>query len=128
MRFISSVLILFLASSCEDDLQEEKKESYINMGDTINAGCLSSYEINYAGANDTINRTYGNKNIKEGHWIFFGLSNRSDKTSTAPQLANVKLAEGYYKKDKKEGVWKFYKDDGSLKNSIEYKNDVQVAP
>jgi antitoxin component YwqK of YwqJK toxin-antitoxin module len=137
MRFILlftlGVFISFTFPSCEEDSHEDKTEVAIiqtplNLADTLNMGCLSAYEINYAGNKDTINRTYGDKKIKDGYWIIFGLSNSSEKSSTVPQLARIKLADGYYKKNKKEGFWKFYKEDGSLKDSVEYKNDVQITP
>ena len=36
------------------------------------------------------------------------------------------LEEGDYKDNKKQGVWVYYNVDGTIKNKVEYKDDVPV--
>ena len=60
--------------------------------------------------NDTINQKDEN-GLKQGHWIYYG----KDK----PQYgypANVKMEEGRYVNDRKEGLWiKYFKDGVTIK-------------
>lgn len=100
----------------------------INQGpsaiDTINIGCLGSYDINPSDGKERINQVYGKDHIKDGHWITFGYAITNSVDNKA---GRVKLEEGYYRKNKKTGFWKFYKEDGTIKDSVEYKNDVPVT-
>ncbi len=122
-----SIFVSCFVSSCNDNTAVSVKQSPINRADTLNIGCLSSFEINPFGTNDTINRIYGDKRIKEGYWIIFGfIPTKKEHATSVSKLVRMKLADGYYKKDKKEGFWKFYKEDGSLKDSVEYRNDMEV--
>lgn len=47
------------------------------------------------------------------------------KTAKGKIIRN-KLEEGYYRFDKKVGFWKFYNEEGTLKDSVEYKNDMSI--
>jgi len=95
-------------------IQACKEPKTNSMEDKYSAG---SYELNVDGRNDTINMIYADGS-KEGHWII--------KVWTA-ETGRIKTAEGYYKDNKKEGYWKFFNKDGSLKDSVEYKNDVAIS-
>ena len=78
---------------------------------------------------DTINKTLEN-GIKVGHWISFDwiIPKGKEPNAAAVRVVRAKLEEGFYKNNKKEGFWKFYdKDNGTFKDSVEYKNDIAVT-
>jgi antitoxin component YwqK of YwqJK toxin-antitoxin module len=57
-------------------------------------------------------------------WITFALAvTKNNKVKTN----KVKIEEGYYRKNKKFGVWKFYNEDGTIRDSVEYKNFIPLA-
>lgn len=103
-----------------------KTETVENMG----RGCVDIYELNVLDNSDTINRTYGD-GTKEGHWITFEWTDPNEKMvnenkENLAKAGRAKIEEGYYKDNKKEGFWKFFNKDGTLKDSVEYKNDLLV--
>lgn len=65
--------------------------------------------------NDTINRT-DSKKLKQGKWIYF---NDTYKNKIAQ--------EGEYKNSKKEGIWKVYYKNGTLKSEITYKENQPIG-
>ncbi len=92
-----------------------------------NRPCYIPFQILENG--DTINKMYNNE-IKEGLWISHISIARGGKLSIASAgtgVINIKVEEGYYKNNKKEGFWKFYdRYDGTFKDSVKYKNDIVV--
>lgn len=82
---------------------------------------------------DTLNCTDENK-MKQGHWIVFKMAvlNHTIYTQSANDTAKqksitrdaerVKVEEGFYKDNKKEGVWKTFSPVGELKDSFNYKD------
>jgi len=106
-RIMPGAIIVVMIQACNTE------PNTTDMNDKHSAG---SFELNVHGHNDTINMIYADGS-KEGHWISSVWSNGS----------RVKMEEGYYKDNKKEGYWKFFNKDGSLKDSVEYKNDVAIS-
>lgn len=109
-------LILFFIQACSTKTESVTKNQTTNSTDTLNIGCLSSYDINPSNNQEKINQVYGKDHIKDGHWIIFSVSKNTNE-----KINRIKLEEGYYRKNKKIGFWKFYNTDGTLKDSIEYK-------
>lgn len=66
---------------------------------------------NLSWTQDTVNKTDVNGH-KQGRWII---------------TERIIIEEGSYKDNKREGFWKHYNSDGSIKDSIEYKNDVPLS-
>lgn len=60
---------------------------------------------------------------KQGHWIRFGQS--LPKTCYKP---DQKVDEGFYKDNKKTGVWTEYYCSGGIKNKITFTNGVPIGP
>lgn len=129
---IFAVLICFIYA-CNNKTETQIVEHATTAIDTLNIGCPVSYELNILGNLDTINKVYGKENIKHGHWITFGMiipkekRALNSKENSDKNIIRAKLEEGFYRNNKKEGFWKFYNNDGSFKDSIEYKNDVVVT-
>jgi hypothetical protein len=67
---------------------------------------------------DTVNRTDCGA-LKQGRWMVTRLVKKYD--DIPPVI--VKVEEGLYKNNKKEGYWKRYAKSGELIDSIRYKND-----
>jgi hypothetical protein len=90
----------------------------------------SSYEIDVTG-HDTINWT-DNNGLRQGRWIVRdlvipgGKRPNETKEEMASRAQRVKFEEGRYKDGKKQGVWKYYNQDGTTKETIEYKDDIPV--
>lgn len=126
MKTLKSILALTITllfiQSCGQKNSIDKKDIVYQGGQSG----LSSYEIN---GRDTINVT-DNSGFKQGHWVVFGFVIPGGKrpNETKEEMANraqhVMLEEGMYKDNKKQGTWKYYNQDGTLKNTIEYKDDV----
>ena len=95
---------------------------------------INSYELQANG--DTINRT--RNNLRQGHWIVFDNETTTnisytkcppdsiDKEKPKSMTIRIPIEEGYYKDNKRQGLWTFHNTDGSLKNGIEYKDDLPV--
>jgi antitoxin component YwqK of YwqJK toxin-antitoxin module len=88
---------------------------------------------------DTINRQYNG--VRQGHFVVFenGVQRDAAKTESSPSAVNtevnkqnamsslgIPIEEGDYKDGKKQGTWTYYNPDGSIKNTVEYKDDVPV--
>ncbi len=120
--FFSLTLIL-LMSSCNN--YSTKKNAIGHRG--------WSYEM---AGRDTINLT--ENGVKQGHWRVYKTavlhhtiytqsgSDTAIKKSITSSPERVKMEEGFYKDNKKEGVWKYFSTSGILKDSVVYKNDVAV--
>ena len=118
-----AALILLLLQACVSETENMAIKQHTNTIDTLTMGCLDSYDINPSDNKEKINQVYGKNHVKEGHWIAFGFA----VTKKANNKANrIKIEEGYYRRNKKVGFWKFYRADNTIKDSVEYKNDVPV--
>jgi hypothetical protein len=67
--------------------------------------------------NDTINQLDEN-DMKQGYWVYYG---KDRPYAGYPDSAIIEA--GFYLNNRKEGVWKKYNKDGSLKLRGEYKNN-----
>ena len=118
--FTLGTIIFCFIQACSDKPKTEETETTEKMG----RGCFDIYELNGL---DTINRQYGD-GTKEGHWIIYAWIDPKEKGEGDKKPGRSKITEGNYKDNKKEGFWKFYdKNDGTLLDSVEYKNDVAVT-
>ena len=122
--FKLGTVFLFLIQACDEDNEPLTLNRNTNTVDTLITGCLVSYEINPSDNKERINQVFGKDHIKDGHWITFGLSVTKNSKVRA---SKVKIEEGYYRKNKKVGVWKFYNKDGIIRDSVEYKNYIPMA-
>lgn len=104
-----------------------------NLGPADNYGCPIVYN------GDTINRSY--KGVKQGHFVLFDtdVQRNTSHTKSPPEAVYTEVnkqnsltspgkpvEEGDYKDGKKEGTWTYYNSDGTIKNTIEYKDDIEV--
>lgn len=124
-KLLSSVTALLFICSCGDKSKVESQK------------LTSTYEIN---GSDTINFT-DDRGLKQGRWVIFDSppQNNSgftksppDNQEAQPQKSLTKnwrtsLEDGHYKDSKKQGVWTYFNDDGTVKNTVEYKDDVPVT-
>ncbi len=122
--FKAGLLFLFLLQACGDERENMTLSQNTNSVDTLIIGCLVSYDINPSDNKERINQVFGKNHIKDGHWITFGLSVTKNSKVKA---SKVKIEEGHYRKNKKVGVWKFYNEDGTIRDSVEYKNFIPMA-
>lgn len=94
-----------------------------------------SYELMGPDGKDTINFTYDGK--KEGRWIVRDhvkvevslckdSTHKDSKKHSYSKIEYCIVEEGFYKNDKKEGLWRHYHPDGSVKDSVFYKNGEPV--
>lgn len=122
-KIILIAILAFVLVSCNTKNEEHVPLSSSIDGATISQkGCLASYEtVN----GERINKIYGG-DIKDGHWIHYEFVIPTAKENTNKKVVRAKIEEGYYKENKKEGFWKFYNKGGTLKDSVEYKNDVPI--
>jgi antitoxin component YwqK of YwqJK toxin-antitoxin module len=117
--FILGIGSCILLSSCENKSSTALKE------------LLPHYEV--MDNKDTVNYLDVN-GLKQGHWILFevGLSNVNVSITLSPdsvekravvncQSGKCKIEEGFYKNDKKIGLWKSFNSDGTVKDSVDYK-------
>jgi antitoxin component YwqK of YwqJK toxin-antitoxin module len=122
--FRIGMLFLLLMHACGEDNETLTLNRITNTVDTLITGCLVSYDINPSDNKERINQVFGKDHIKDGHWITFALAvTKNSKVKTS----KVKIEEGYYRKNKKVGVWKFYNEDGTIRDSVEYKNYIPIA-
>ena len=110
--------------ACSDKTETVTITQDPNSLDTINLGGLGSYDINPSDNKERINQVYGKQHIKDGHWITFGFAASKTGDNKADR---IKIEEGYYRKNKKVGYWKTFNDDGTIKDSVAYKNGVSVT-
>ena len=74
-----------------------------------------SIKINQTTSKDSINQTIEGK--KEGYWIIYG------KMRNLPDYKpDGIIEEGVFKSSRKQGLWKKYYPDGTLKSEIQYVN------
>lgn len=111
-----AVSVLFL-SSCGNKTNTNIKD------------ILPQYEL--TAEKDTINYVDVN-GLKQGHWIVYEKGPADVNTTvtySADSLTNlhtvsysgvIKIEEGFYKNDKKTGLWKNFSKDGSVKDSSEH--------
>lgn len=90
-----------------------------------------SYELSGPAGKDTVNLIYDGK--KEGRWVVKehvkvevslckdSTHKETDKHAYTKTVYCV-TEEGFYKNNLKEGLWVHYDTDGSIKDSIVYKN------
>lgn len=94
-----------------------------------------SYELTGPAGKDTVNLMYDGK--KEGRWIVRDhvkvevslcqdSTHKDAKKHSYSKIEYCIVEEGFYKNDKKEGIWKHYNPDGSVKDSVVYKNGEAV--
>ncbi len=121
--FVSTIAFLFI-QSCGQKNSFDKKDIVYEGGQ---AG-MQSWEMT---GRDTINVTDVN-GLKQGRWIVFGFVIPGGKkpNETKEEMSNraqrAIFEEGVYKDNKKQGIWKYYYKDGTIKNTTEYKDDVPV--
>lgn len=122
-KIILIPILLFILISCNSKKEEHGPlNTGIGSAPVSEKGCLESFEtVN----GERINKTMGN-NIKDGHWIHYEFVIPTAKKNKDSKVVRAKMQEGYYKENKKEGFWKFFNTDGTLKDSVEYKNDKPI--
>lgn len=115
--FIIGAIIFGFIQACGS----KSKTKAVYPPGTIN--CYVPFELNPLNSNDTINRMFYD-GTRVGHWIIFEFTtaNNSQGMEAARSAIRIKVEEGNYVNGKKEGLWKFYKKDGTLRGSSEYKN------
>jgi hypothetical protein len=118
--------------ACDDKPETTAVESVKNVVGTseVDVCCLASYEILENG--DTVNRIYGKEKVKDGRWITFVMIDQQEKqtdkaTAGAAVMVRTKMEEGRYRQNKRQGYWKLYNRYGTVRDSVEYKNDVPVV-
>lgn len=90
-----------------------------------------SFELTGPGGKDTVNLIYDGK--KEGRWIFRDhvkvevslckdSTHKDLKKHSYSEMQYCVIEEGFYKNNKKEGLWKHFNPDGTVKDSVVYKN------
>lgn len=95
-----------------------------NLSDPVDMGYLTTYQLNPQNLHDTFNKFYGKELVKHGHWINYSLTvQQGNPASTAPKSRLIKTEEGTYKYNKREGLWRTYNADGTMKDSVLYHND-----
>ena len=128
-KIITSLLpiVFFLIQSCRENNTHTSKP-YRG----------ASFELSMQTGRDTINLTDCDS-LKQGHWITFtttvihhtlyaqSTGNTFIKKSITSDPERVKIEEGYYKDNKKQGFWKKYSPAGELLDSVEYKDGVAVG-
>ncbi len=118
--------------SCNDNPELLTGGSLVNHSDSIKKTCLSSFEYIIDGKPDTINKAYGSAKVKQGHWIIYELIGDKEWSgervnAKTNKLERIKTEDGYYRNNKKEGYWKRYNKDGTIKDSLQYENDIVVT-
>lgn len=127
------LLILFITFCLLQACDNTQTTIAANSGPANDYGC----PIVYRG--DTINKYY--HGVKQGHFVVFDtdVQRNTNLTKSPPDAVYTEvnkqnsltspgkpLEEGDYKDDKKQGVWVYYNADGTIKNKVEYKDDVPV--
>jgi hypothetical protein len=117
------IIFIFILISCNDTIETVKIEQISNAFDnTMNVGCPGSYEILENG--EYINCRFGKDKIRHGHWITYVLI--VPEGSKTNKMVRAKMEEGYYHWNKRVGFWKIYNQDGTIRDSLEYKNGIAV--
>lgn len=117
MGFVTSFI-----QACNVKAKTEPVEHIVINGER---SCYVPFELNPMDINDTINRMFYD-GTKLGHWIVFQwiVPNGKNPLGAATSPVRAKLEEGNYVNGKKEGFWKFYRKDGTFRDSVPYVNDV----
>jgi len=121
--FTIAIFSIFISQACTDATEVLNTQKDTTNTDTITRGCLASYELNPEDNNEKINQVYNKDKVKEGHWMNFEFVLTEN---TKMKTTRIKTEEGYYRKNKKEGFWKFFKKDGTIADSVEYSNNLPV--
>ncbi len=124
-----AISMVFFMSSCRSStIKEEQSEKKIG----------GSFELNNSSPNDTINLIDADGN-KQGHWVNkkFAVVSHTIISNYAPdsiidkkvtkETEQFNVEEGYYKDNKKEGVWKIFYSNGKVKDSMVY-NSGLITP
>ena len=74
----------------------------------VSSLCLAQTQINVT---DSLGK-------KQGHWVVIGKM----KPNATAYLPNQLIEEGYYKDNRKTGVWKEYYSNGNQKNELNFEN------
>lgn len=103
---ISNWMLLLSCSNPSNDAANNSHNCYMR-------------EFGLAPNGDTINKIDCN-GFKQGHWInsHFAVPDGQRNASW------VKVEEGEYKDNNKQGYWKRYNPEGDIIDSIRYKNDI----
>lgn len=124
--FTFGTIAIFLLQACNDSPKTVRE--YL-------APVETNGNLIYNG--DTINRQYNG--IRQGHFVLFENVVQRDSALSKNSLGAVNtevnkqntmlsfgrpLEEGYYKDGKRQGTWTYYNPDGSIKNTVEYKDDL----
>jgi hypothetical protein len=121
------LILIFFFISCSDTIETLKVVQTPNQkSDEVNIldiGCIVTYETLENG--EEINRVFGKEKVRHGHWITYVLI--VPKGSTTNKMVRAKMEEGFYHWNKKVGFWKIYNQDGTVRDSIEYKNGVAMS-
>ena len=123
-NLLLTLLLITVIIACQDKPPYREKP----MGEC-------SYELSGPAGKDTVNLIYDGK--KEGRWIVRDhvkvevslckdSTHKDSKKNTYSKIEYCIVEEGFYKSNKKEGLWKHYHPDGSVKDSVVYKNDEVV--
>lgn len=116
------ILVGFVASFIQACNINAKTEPVANNSNNKKS-CYVPFEINPINTNDTINRMFYD-GTKIGHWIVFQWVTPKGELpmGTAKRHGRAKLEEGNYVNGKKEGFWKSYRQDGTLRDSVLFNN------
>lgn len=112
MLLLILISILGFVLSCNNEQTKNK---------STNKTSIISYEIS-PNNKDTVNVTDGS-GFKQGHWIItkYAVLNKNNGAE------RIKVEEGVYKNNKREGFWKKFSESGQLIDSVNYENDKVIA-
>lgn len=122
-KWFLAVIITIVIMACHEQNKDEGNKEWEA---SVATSALCSYELAGPAGKDTIN-CLDCDGRKQGHWIVTKYIVHKSPDTLRPHEKEEPIPtiveEGFYKDDKKEGVWKYYnKEDGSLKDSVVYKN------
>lgn len=120
IRLLLPFIIIIVTIACQDKPAYHEKP----IGEC-------SYELIGPAGKDTVNLIYDGK--KEGHWVVKDhvsvevslckdSTHKDSKKHSYRKIEYCIVEEGFYKNNKKEGLWKHYNPDGNVKDSVVYKN------
>lgn len=109
------ILTACLTMACTPNNAHPKQQSNPASNPDSGSDCLATFEYNPFNPSEKINQEFGKQRNKYGHWIHLALTPNKNQ-----RLKKIKLAEGYYQNNVRVGTWKFYREDGTLKDSVNY--------
>ena len=119
---IIGAFVAWIIYACNSKSKTAQARNLISTFNT-NRTCYVPFELNPLNNMDTINRMFYD-GTKLGHWItfkwIFPEGEYCGRTSQKPVC--VKVEEGNYVNNKREGFWKFYRKDGTFRDSVIYKD------